>query len=189
MEMTENKLKRFGAYGKVANVFFILTIVFGALLTLIGLALAIYINVEGFDLTEAINFIFENELPGSKLIMADSLEISYAVAYILVVNMAVMFATVAYVFKSVSNMFKHTVAMRTPFNQNTVRYVKNIGAVILIYVGVVFVISIISSLVSPFTGINMNIEWGLILIGLLVSAFGEMFEFGMNLQQDNESIV
>ena len=80
-------LKDLATYGKIANVLFIIIIVGGALLALAGTIGAIYLNVSDFDLEKAANFIFENELPGVRLLLEDSINISYSVVYILLINM------------------------------------------------------------------------------------------------------
>ncbi len=189
MKMHENKLKRFGVYGKIADVLFIIIVVGGALLTLAGLAGAIYINVTDFDLMETTNFILTNELPGAELILPDDIEISYSVIYMIVVSMALSIALAAFAVKSIAIMFNNTVKEGTPFNKKSVRCMKAVGSAFIIYTGVVFVMSIITGAVAPVPKFDMTINGRSIIIGLLVLAFGEMFEFGMDLQEDNESIL
>ena len=189
MKMHEKKLKRFSDYGKIANVLFIIIIVGGALLTLAGAIGAIYLNVSDFDLEKAANFIFENELPGVRLLLEDSINISYSVVYILLINMVLSIVLAAVAVKSVSIMFKHTVTEGTPFNQKSVRYIKVVGNTFIIYALAVCLLGIMTGLFSPNPSWNVSIKIGYVLIGLLILALGEMFEFGKDLQEDNESIL
>lgn len=189
MKMNEKKLKRFGIYGKVANVLFILTIVFGVLSILVALVAGISLYTSQFDLTDVVNFLLDTQLPGSKIIMPNGFTITLGIIITLTINVALGFALSAYVLKNVANMFKMTVKSQTPFSQGTVKCIKSIGFAFLIYTGILLLMSIINSLVVSGLGLNMDIDWGLALIGLLVLALGEMFDFGLSLQQDSESIL
>ncbi len=189
MKMQEKKLKRFDVYAKIANVLFIIAVVGGALLIAAGIGGAVFLNVTDFDLAKAANFIFDNELPGAKLILPDDFQISFGVVSVIILNMTVALAMTAFVIKSVALMFKNTVTQGTPFNPKSVRNIKNIGWAFLIYVGTEFVLSIATGMMSSLGNFNMRIDGRSFLIGLLIISLGEMFEFGKNLQEDNESIL
>ena len=120
MKMNEKKLKRFGIYGKVANALFILTIVFGIVSILVALIAGITLYTTQFDLTEAVNFILDAQLPGSNTVIPSGFTITLGLLITLTINVALGFALSAYVLKNVANMFKTTVKFQTPFSQGTV---------------------------------------------------------------------
>ncbi len=79
MKMNEKKLKRFGIYGKIANVLFILTIVIGTLSILVALIAGITLYTTQYDLTEAVNFLLDAQLPGSNIIMPNGFTITIGI--------------------------------------------------------------------------------------------------------------
>ena len=189
MKINEKILMRFGIYGMIAYVLFILTIVFGVLSILVALIASITLYTSQFDLTEIVNFLLDAQLPGSKIMMPNGFTITPGIIITLTINLALGFALSAYVLKNVATMFKMTVKLQTPFSQGAVKCIKSIGFAFLIYTGIILLMSLINSLVVSGLGFSMDVDWGLALIGLLVLALGEMFDFGSSLQQDSESIL
>lgn len=189
MKMQERKLKKFAVYSKIANVLFVLVVVFGSIFIAAAIGASIYLKASGTDLADVVNLISRNALPTANLILPEGITISLSIIAAMIIHLASGIALTAYIIKSVSLIFQNTTKDQTPFTLKTVRYVKSIGIAFLIYAGIVFIMSIITGYIAPNPSFNMTINGRSILIGLLVFLIGEIFEFGMGLQQDSESIV
>ena len=188
MKMQERKLKKFTVYSKIANVLFILIVVFGSIITAAALGGAIFLAATD-SLTDVTSFITQNILPSAGLILPEGIPVSYGVIFVMIIQLASVIVLTAYIFKSVALIFRNTTEDKTPFTAKTVRFVKGIGIAFLIYAGIILVLSIISGAIAPEPAFNTTINGRMILVGLLVLLIGEIFEFGTNLQQDSESIV
>jgi len=192
MKMQEKKLKKFNIYSKLANILFVLAIVFGSILVIVALGGTIYLKVTDFNITELVNYISLNTMPDVGLLLPEGFEISFSLIFIIIVHLAISIALGAYIIKLVSNMFKNTVSDQTPFTKKTVRCIKNMGIAFLIYAGVLFILSIVMGYVTPHPesmSFNVTIDGRTILLGFLLLSLGEIFEFGHSLQKDTESIV
>ena len=192
MKMQEKKLKKFSTYSKIANVFFIIVLVFSSLGLLVGLGVTTFLASTGYSITELINKFSVMALPNADLILPANVKISYGVIYLIIINTAAGAALTVYIIKSVANMFRYTAVDQTPFTEKTVKCVKSIGIAFLAYAAFVFVVSIIAGFAVPHMqemSFNVTINGRSILLGLLLLSLGEIFEFGMSLQHDSESIV
>jgi len=192
MKMQEKKLKRFNVYSKIANGLFIFTLIAGSLLFLVLLGAAIYLAASGYDLIGLVDEILYKLAPEIMLSFPDGFHIPYAMLFVVIFQIALAIALTAYIVKSIANMFKNIAKNKTPFNPRTLKSLKSMGIALLVYAGILFVISILSGTVIPHPAamtFNTNIDYTSIFFGILILALAEIFEFGMNLQQDNESIV
>lgn len=192
MKMQEKKLKRFNVYSKIANGLFIFTIIAGSLIFLALLGAGIYLTAVDYDLVGLIDEILCNLAPDVILAFPEGYYIPHAMLFVAIVQIGLAIALTAYIIKSIANLFKNIVNNQTPFNSNTVRSLKSMGIALLVYAGILLVISILSGTVIPHPAnmtFNTNIDYTSIFFGILILALGEIFEFGMSLQQDNESIV
>ena len=192
MRMHEKKLRKFNLYGKIANVLFVLIVVFGSILVAAALGGAIYLTATDFDFAKIVNFISINTVPDLGLLLPEGITLAFSTLLIIIIHLALGIAIAAYITKSVSNIFRNTVKDQTPFTEKTVRCLKSIGVAFLVYAGILFVLSMLVGVVTPHlepSTFNVSIDGQTILLGLLILSLGEIFEFGMNLQQDTESIV
>jgi hypothetical protein len=192
MKMQEKKLKRFNVYKVIANVLFILVLIFGIIGLLAALITESVLVARGVDIATviqdfAVQFIPDINLPAGIF--------PHAVIYAMIFHMGLGLALSAYIIKSVANMFKTIVETKTPFGSKTVRVIRSMGIAFFIYTGIVVLIGLIVSAITAslhgFGGADFNIsfKFSTLLYGLLLMALAEMFEFGAGLQEDNESIV
>lgn len=190
MKMHEKKLRKFNIYKKIANVLFVLTIVLGTLLILVALGATIYLLSTGGDITEFVAQVAP-EAEG-RLHIPEDFVMPYGIAYMMMAYIAIATAFIAYLFKAVSKMFGHIVTDETPFTQSVVRTLKSMGIAFFIYAGIMFIMSIVMANVA-IPPVNMrfdiNIDGKSLLFGVLLLALGEIFEYGLGLQRDSESIV
>ena len=192
MKMQEKKLKKFNIYSKLANILFVLAIVFGSILVIVALGGTIYLKATDFNIAELVNYISLNTMPDVGLLLPEGFEISFSLIFIIIVYLAISIALAAYIIKLVANMFRNTVSDQTPFTKKTVRSIKNMGIAFLVYAGVIFILSIVVGYVTPHPesmSFNVTIDGRTILLGFLLLSLGEIFEFGHSLQKDTESIV
>lgn len=192
MKMQEKKLKRFNIYSKIANGLFIFTIIAGSLIFLAFLGAGIYLTVENYDLLRLADEILSNVAPDVVLAFSEDYTIPHAMLFTAIFKIGLAMALSAYIIKSIANMFRNIVNNKTPFNASTVRSLKSMGIALLAYAGILLAVSILSGTVIPHPAqmtFNSNIDYTSIFFGILILALGEIFEFGMSLQQDNESIV
>lgn len=192
MKMQEKKLKRFNVYSKIASGLFIFTLIAGSILLLALLGAGIYLTASEYNLLTLADNIISNAAPEIIIDFPDDFHIPYAMLFVLITRIGVSIALTAYIVKSIANMFKNIVNNKTPFNPSTAKALKSVGIALLIYAGILFIISILSGTIIPHPAsmtFNSNIDYTSIFFGILILALAEIFEFGMNLQQDNESIV
>lgn len=194
MKMQEKKLKRFNIYSKIANALFIFTLIIGTLIIIALLGAGTYLTVSEYNLIDLFDKIFTNlnMIPDVSVTFPEGFGIPYAMLFVIIFQIALAISLAAYIIKSISNMFKNIVINKTPFNSRTVKSLKGMGIALLMYAGILFVTSILSGTVIPHPAsmtFNSNIDYNSIFFGILIMALAEIFEFGMNLQQDNESIV
>ena len=191
MKMHEKKLRKLGIYAKIANVLFILTLVFGALFVLAASGAAAYLASIDFEVTGMANAILTEIAPEIGLSLP-SVVIPYQLVIMIILYIVIGIALTAYIIKAVANMFKNISESQTPFTEHTVKILKSIAYALFIYAGIVFIMSILMGSVVPHpAGANMNItiKGTVIFFGVLMLALSEIFDFGMSLQQDSESIV
>jgi len=191
MKMQENKLKKFNVYSKIANVLFIITLIFGSLAVLVSLGVGAYLTSIDFDFAGLANKLITEMAPELGFKLPD-IAIPFSVIFMIIINMGLSFALSAYILKAIANLFKNIVVSETPFISKVSHGLKNIGIALFIYAGILFLLSILSGTVIPHPAqmtFDVNINGSSILFGLLLLALGEIFEYGVSLQQDSESIV
>ena len=191
MKMQENKLKKFNVYSKIANVLFIITLIFGSLAVLVSLGVGAYLTSIDFDFAGLANKLITEMAPELGFKLPD-IAIPFSVIFMIIINMGLSFALSAYILKAIANLFKNIVVSETPFISKVSHGLKNIGIALFIYAGILFLLSILSGTVIPHPAqmtFDVNINGSSILFGLLLLALGEIFEYGVSLQQASESIV
>ncbi len=192
MKMQEKKLKRFNVYKVIANILFIFVLVFGIIALLTGLILESVLVAKGTDIASlvqdfGVQFIPDLNIPAGI--------IPHAVIYAMIFHIGLGLALSAYIIKAVANMFKTIVETQTPFHPKAVRLLRSMGIAFFIYTGVIFIISLVVSMITvgvngfAFGDLNLSVKFSTLLYGLLLLALAEIFEFGAGLQQDSESIV
>ena len=191
MKMQKNKLKRFNIYKKIANVLFVLTIIFGGLGIIISTGGTTYMISKGINIITAIISILPSDIPAVQIIGGADINIPNGIFIMLIIYGIVSLAFIAYIFKSVANIFGNIVKNKTPFNNGIVKALKAMGIAFFVYTFILFVLSIVidyTFMRNGHIGLN-NLDYKNILFGILLLSLGEIFEFGLSLQQDNESIV
>ena len=192
MKMQDNKLKRFSIYGKIANTLFIIILALGVLALLVTLGTTFYLKSINYNLADAANNLSIVAFPDLEFSLPEDIYISPDLLFYFIILTALSLALTCYLIKSVANMFNNVVKDKTPFTQTLVKALKNMGIAMFIYVGVVFLVNLLSGTVIPHPfnmKFDITIDFKTILFGLLIYTLGEIFEFGMSLQQDSESIV
>jgi len=192
MKMHEKKLKRFNVYKFIANILFILVLVFG-ILGLAGLLITeIVLVAKNVDIATvvqdfAVQFIPDLNIPSGIF--------PHAIIFAMIFHLGLGLALTAYIIKSVANMFKTIVDTKTPFAPKTIRVIRSMGIAFFIYTGILFLIGVFVSVITASIhgfgaiDINLNIKLSTLLYGLLLLALAEMFDYGASLQADSESIV
>lgn len=192
MKMHEKKLKKFNIYKKIANVLFVVVVVLGALLITAGIGVGVYLASVDYDLVALANKILLEAVPEATMALPTDMEISVGLVFMVVLYAALGMALMAYIIKAVANMFGNIVETRTPFTESTVRSLKSMGIALLVYAGILFVLGIVSGMLIPYPA-NMNVDFDIngssIFFGILLLSLSEIFNFGLSLQQDSESIV
>lgn len=192
MKMQENKLKKFNVYKIIANVLFILTVVFGSLFLIGSIIGAVVLSATGYEVLDIVKAILREVQPNALELIPNDFVIPYGMIITGIISAGFSFALTAYIFKAVSRMFGTIVKQETPFTEGVVRGLKNMGIALFVYTAVIFIMSILAGTVIPHPSgweVQINISWSSIMFGLLLFSLGEIFEFGLSLQSDSESIV
>ncbi len=194
--MQEKKLKRFKIYSKIANVLFVLTVVFTVLGLLAVIGFTTYLSISDYSTADIVNKISHFAMPNTNLEIPSDSAFSYGILYAAInatASTVAGAAVIAYIIKSVANMFKYTAADQTPFTKKTVKCVKGIGIAFFVYTGLLLVVGFVAGFamrhIQDMSTVTFQISWGPIFLGVLLLSLGEIFDFGMSLQQDSESIV
>ena len=192
MEMQEKKLKRFKIYAVITKVLFIITIVLGVLALITAFIAEGVLIVKGTELIEEFqssiaDMGFDITLPFSEIP-----HLTVITGFILLLT---GIALAAYIFRSISKMFRSIVDNKTPFIPENVKRIKSMGIGLFIFAGVQLILSSVMAYglmdVIGNTGFtdHTSINWMVIGFGVLLLALAEMFEYGASLQQDSTSIV
>ncbi len=193
MQMHEKKLKRFNIYSKIANALFILIIIAGVFAILAGLGVFAYTKIEDVNFASFIlNEILSESNTAVQIIGGADIVIPNGVIFTMIFFGVFTLAFSAFIIKLLANMFKNIVKTKTPFNNGIVKTLKVMGISFFVMAGISYLFGTAMSsgfaqavTLSGFSGI----DWKNILFGILLLALGEIFDFGMSLQQDSESIV
>lgn len=192
MEMQEKKLKRFNVYAIIAKVLFVITIVIGVLGLIIAIVAEGILIANGTELIGEFQQFITNR--GYDIIIPFT-EVPHLAVVTGFIFMLSGIALAAFIFQSISMMFRNIVNNKTPFHLENVKRIKSMGIGLFIFAGIQFILSIIMSrgildIMGQTPGMgNTSINWTIIGFGVLLLALAEMFEFGANLQQDSSSIV
>lgn len=189
MKMHEKKLKKFNIYKKIANILFVFTLVFGVILILASTVGQLYLANNDIDITqEATKFLEREALPVRIL---DGFIIPNGFFVLLTVYGIFSLGLMAYLIKAVANLFSSVVENKTPFTHRVVKLLKSMGIAFFVYTLIMFILSgVLSAVLVGTAEIGLSdIEIKYILLGILLFTLGEIFEFGMGLQHDSESIV
>ncbi len=191
MKMHEKKLRKLGIYAKIANVLFILTLVFGGLFVLAATGAGAYLASIDYEVTDMANVILTEIAPEIGLSLP-SVVIPVQLVIMMILYMVIGIALTAYIIKAVANMFKDIAKSQTPFTEHTVKILKSIAYGLFAYALIIFIMSILMGTIVPHpaaANMNVTIKGTAIFFGVLMLALSEIFDFGMSLQQDSESIV
>ena len=193
MKMQEKKLKRFSLYSKIANVLFILFIIAGIFGVLAGLGVFAYTKIENVNFaTHFLREFLPNKDAGVFIIGGADTIIPNGVLFTMIFFGVFAIAFAAFVIKIVANMFKRIVEAQTPFNVNIVRSLKIVAIAFFAQTGLSFIFSAVmySGIAQAITLVGFSgIDYKSLLFGILIFTLAEIFEFGMGLQHDSESIV
>ena len=194
MKLHEKKLKHFKAYEVIANVIFIIILVFSILglvvaITAESIVAANHVDIAGFVQGLADRFVPELVIPEMP-----SNQFFHALIIFAITGAALGLAFTCYLFKSASRLFGNIVKTETPFHEKSIRLLKSIGIAFFVYTAADFILGFIMSLsMSGLLGSHMDfqvsIQLSTIIYGLLILALAEIFEYGASLQRDSESIV
>jgi len=192
MEMQEKKLKRFKVYAVITKVLFIITIVLGVLALITAFIAEGVLIVKGTELIETFQSSIADMGFDITLPFTEIPHLSVITGFILLLT---GIALAAYIFKSISKMFRSIVDNKTPFIPENARRIKSMGIGLFIFAGVQLILSSVMAYglmdVIGKTGFtnHTSINWMVIGFGVLLLALAEMFEYGASLQQDSTSIV
>lgn len=192
MEMQEKKLKRFKVYSVIAKVLFIITIVLGVLALITAFIAEGVLIVKGTELIDEFQSAISDMGFNITLPFTEIPHLTIITGFILLLA---GIALTAYIFRSISKMFRSIVDNKTPFIPDNVKRIKSMGIGLFIFAGVQLILSSIMAYglmdVIGKAGItdHSTINWMVIGFGVLLLALAEMFEYGASLQQDSASIV
>jgi len=192
MEMQEKKLKRFKVYSVIAKVLFIITIILGVLALITAFIAEGVLIVKGTELIDEFQSAISDMGFNITLPFTEIPHLTIITGFILLLA---GIALTAYIFRSISKMFRSIVDNKTPFIPDNVKRIKSMGIGLFIFAGVQLILSSIMAYglmdVIGKAGItdHSTINWTVIGFGVLLLALAEMFEYGASLQQDSTSIV
>jgi len=194
MKLHEKKLKRFKAYEVIANVIFIIILVF----SLLGLVAAIttesIVAAKQVDIARFVQSLADKYVPDLALPDMPSNAFFHALIIFFISGTTLGLAFICYLFKSVSRLFGNIVKTETPFHEKSIKILKSIGIAFFVYTAADFILGVImsammSGLLHGHFNLNISIQLSTIIYGLLILTLAEIFEYGASLQRDSESIV
>ncbi len=192
MEMQERKLKRFKVYAVIAKIFFIIAVVAGVLGLITAIVAEGVLIAKGPELLGEFQKFITNRGYDITIPFTEIPHLAVITGFIFMLS---GIALAAFIFRSISRMFRSIVDHKTPFHQDNVKRIKSMGIGLFIFAGIQLVLSSIMSygiidILGNTPAIDhISVNWTVIGFGVLLLALAEMFEFGANLQQENASIV
>lgn len=192
MEMQEKKLKKFNVYAVIAKVLFIITTVAGALALVVSIVAEGVLIAKGTEIIEGIQEFITNRGYNFTIPFSEIPHLTVITAFIYVLA---GIALSAFIFLSISRMFRSIVENKTPFHSNNVKRIKSMGIGLFIFAGVQLILGTIMKygIADVMNRANFaehgSINWTVIGFGVLLLALSEMFEYGATLQQDSSMIV
>lgn len=102
-------------------------------------------------------------------------------AIIILLVMAMVFRNLNLIFKKSENS--------TPFNKDNVRMMREIGIFTIAIPLIGFIISIIARLVTGYEEMEISINMGGILMGIIVLCFTQFFAHGVELEEDVDGLL
>ncbi|MFP4015591.1 MAG: DUF2975 domain-containing protein [Halanaerobiales bacterium] len=194
MEIKENITGRLNTYSKLISLIWYLilavavAVVVTVILILIGVvdSSAFGFSLEGFGFRANITSL-----------AADS---GFLVNILLAA--VLIFALLIYIIKQVKDILRHTIGKGTPFIKENVLRMKSIAYSIFIYAIASFIIEVyfistvdkgifntINSLEQIEISARISIPLWPIVVGVLILILSEIFQYGYELQQDNDAIL
>lgn len=201
MEMQEKKLKRFNVYAVIAKVLFIITAFIGSIALVVSIIGEGILIARGTEIIERIQQFITNRGYNFTLPFSEVPHLTVISALILMLS---GIALTAFIFISISRMFRSIVNNKTPFQSENVKRIKSMGIGLFIFAGIQLILSTmmsygITNVINRLSFANIvngtnfsdhaSINWTVIGFGILLLALAEMFEYGANLQQDSSMIV
>jgi hypothetical protein len=185
-------------YEKIIKALWYLILIAGGLVIVLLTAIAI------FDSKTIINFGnsgFEFNLPGIQ-VSIDSSNISGPTVALTILTIAIsilIWMLLVYSFYQFRKILQSTRVNGTPFINDNVKRIRNIGNAFLIYSLAEFGVQCIMStwlsklVLTGVKGIDISSKlsfpiWSLI-VGIIILCIAQFFSYGFKLQQDNDSIV
>jgi len=192
MEMQEKKLKKFNVYAVIAKVLFIITTVAGAVALFAAIIIEGVLIAKGTEIIEGVQKFITNRGYDFTLPFTEVPHITVIAVFLLILA---GIALSAFIFLSISKMFRNIVNNKTPFHNDNVKRIKSMGIGLFIFAGIQLVLSTIMSygiaqvIHNARITEHASINWTVIGFGVLLLALAEMFEYGASLQQDSSTIV
>lgn len=201
MEMQEKKLKKFNVYAIIAKVLFIITAFIGSIALVVSIIGEGILIARGTEIIERIQQFITNRGYNFTLPFSEVPHLTVISALILMLS---GIALTAFIFISISRMFRSIVNNKTPFQSENVKRIKSMGIGLFIFAGIQLILSTmmsygITNVINRLSFANIvngtnfsdhaSINWTVIGFGILLLALAEMFEYGANLQQDSSMIV
>lgn len=99
-------------------------------------------------------------------------------------------ALYALIFRSIHKMFRSVFKDgNTPFSDENVKHIKNIGMYIICMPIIGLVLSIIGQIIFRDINSSITIEAGSILMGLIIICLSRVFSYGVSLQKDSDGLI
>jgi hypothetical protein len=148
------------------------------------------------------DFGLEFTVPGLKMKVGSSLlgEFYYPAFMSMMINIVMIWTLLLYSVNQFLKIIKSIKVKGTPFVDSTIKKIKGIAFSFFLYSIVAFIISIILKIFfaqdSAVAGldairlqINTEIPFWSIVCGIFILVIAEIFNYGLKLQQDNDSII
>jgi len=194
MKIEESSLTRLKSYSKFINLFWYIVIVL-SVVVLLGITLilsgvldasAFSISLEGFGVKAEFDAILANN------VLINSILLAALIVMILLV----------YNFKQVKDILNNIMEAGTPFIKENVFKMKKIAYSIFIYAVTITILefylmlSISDEFINRFAGIEhikfsskASLPIWAIVVGVLILILSEIFQYGYELQKDNDEIL
>lgn len=198
---SKQSMEKILKYQKVLSFFYNMTWVIGsmALAALVIVNILYFANVLSPE-TASMNLQFN--MLGLQLNIEGSLlgEGMKPAALILTINALYILALLIYVMKQLRAVFKSFIENSTPFMAENITRIKNIAYGLYVYSGVVVFTEVFTGMfmkgdivLKGIEGIsitsNVSLPLWPIVCGIVISGIAEIFQHGLNLQKDSDSIV
>lgn len=197
MEMRNDIMVKLGAFEKILKVIWYIMWVIGIITIFLFCS-----DMFTKGAVQSKDFGLEFTVPGLKMKVESSLlGVFYYPAFVsMIINIVMIWTLLLYSLNQFLRIIKSIKVEGTPFLKSIIKKIKCIAYSFFLYSIFEFIISIIlkifftqDSAVAGLSGIKLQINTELpfwsIVCGIFILAIAEIFNYGLKLQQDNDSII